>query len=98
MAMMSSTNCFELEIEDSKGIVYVPTGKSGTGSGGGSFQAFSFNGNTQTRSSQSPEPSLSTINFQFPPLPSNNVIKSITAILRDVEGETEKVPFVIEVQ
>ena len=98
LAMMNSTDAYELEFEDSMGKVYVATGKSGTGSGGSSFQGFSFNGNTQTRSSQSPAASLSTINFRFPPLASNNTIKTITAILRDVEGETEKVPFTIKVE
>ena len=95
--MMTSMNCYELEIEDKEGNVYIPTGASATGSGGGSSQSFSFNGNTQKRSSQSSEPELSTVAFRFKPL-SGYSIKNITARIVEADGEPETVPFTIEVQ
>ncbi len=95
--MMTSMNCYELEIEDKEGNVYLPSGASATGSGGGSSQSFSFNGNTQKRSSQSSEPELSTVAFRFKPL-SGYSIKNITARIVEADGEPETVPFTIEVQ
>ena len=95
--MMTSMNCYELEIEDKEGNVYIPTGASATGNGGGSSQSFSFNGNTQKRSSQSSEPELSTVAFRFKPLLGYS-IKNITARVVEADGEPETVPFTIEVQ
>ena len=95
--MMTSMNCYELEIEDREGNVYIPTGASATGNGGGSSQSFSFNGNTQKRSSQSSEPELSTVAFRFKPL-SGYSMKNITARIVEADGEPETVPFTIEVQ
>lgn len=95
--MMTSMICYELEIEDKEGNVYLPTGATAAGSGGGSSQSFSFNGNTQKRSSQSAEPDLSTVAFRFQPIQSYS-IKNITARVVEADGEPETVPFTIEVQ
>lgn len=95
--MMRSMNCYELEIEDTEGNVYIPSGASAAGSGGGSTQSFSFNGNTQRRSSQSSEPELSTLAFKFTPIQSYS-IKTITARVIEADDEPKTVPFTIVVQ
>jgi serine/threonine protein kinase len=94
--MMTSMNCYELEIEDKDGNVLIPSGSSSSGSGGGSTQGFSFNGNNQKRT-QSSEPELSTIAFRFKPMKSY-AIKNIVARVVERVGEPETVPFTIEVQ
>ncbi|MFN9988063.1 MAG: hypothetical protein ACK52S_21125 [Pirellula sp.] len=96
-AMMSSNRACELEIEDSDGKIYIPTGAFSSGGAAGSFQGFSFNGNTQTRSSQTPSPEPLTISFRFQPIQAYS-IKSLKARLVEPEGEPEVVPFTIEVQ
>lgn len=96
-AMMSSNRACELEIEDSDGKIYIPTGAFSGGGAGGSFQGFSFNGNSQTRSSQTPAQDQLTISFRFQPIQAYS-IKNLKARLVELEGEPEVVPFTIEVQ
>lgn len=96
-AMMSSNRACELEIEDSDGKIYIPSGAFSAGGAGGSFQGFSFNGNTKTRSSQTPAQDQLTISFRFQPIQAYS-IKNLRARLFEPEGEPEVVPFTIEVQ
>ncbi len=95
-AFTQATGCFDLMLVDYDGNVYLPNGKSGGGGGSGSVQGFSFNGTTQTRTNQSQEPSMTTMNFQFKPLPPGTQITKIIAVMTEKEGETKEIPFTME--
>ncbi len=95
-AFAQSNGAFDVMLVDYDGNVYLPNGKSGGGGGSGSVQGFSFNGTTQTRTNQSQEPSMTTMNFQFKPLPAGAEITKIIAVMTEKEGETKGIPFTME--
>ncbi len=95
-ALTQSAGNFDVMLVDYDGNVYLPNGKSGSGGGSGSVQGFSFNGTTQTRTNQSQEPSMTTMNFQFKPLPQGTEITKIIAVMTEKEGETKAIPFTME--
>ena len=95
-AFTQATGCFDVMLVDYDGNVYLPNGKSGSGGGSGSVQGFSFNGTTQTRTNQSPEQPMTTMNFQFKPLPQGTEITKIVAVMTETDGETKAIPFTME--
>jgi hypothetical protein len=95
-AFTQATGCFDVMLVDYDGNVHLPSGKSGSGGSSGSVQGFSFNGTTQTRTNQSQEPSMTTMNFQFKPLPQGTEITKIVAVMTETDGETKAIPFTME--
>ena len=95
-AFTQSTGSFDVMLVDYDGNVYLAHGKSGSGGASGSVQGFSFNGTTQTRTNQSQEPSMTTMNFQFKPLPQGTEITKIIAVMTEKEGETKAIPFTMD--